>query len=199
MAFPTSVNDQITDAVTQANVNVLGDAPAIAMGTLYQTLAHTAGILFENAVTAQQQQNTLAMAAMNQGIMQIYSVDRAADAAVSTQASTYADALQTQALQASVALTSAATSADDVNPQIEAAVKLANESALENAGRFAYALRASANAMSAAIDGTSKALQGSLMRTLQAAATAACLEGMLRHPEKVEDYQKVLQTIGQLV
>lgn len=35
MAFPTGVNDTITDAVTQANVKVLGDAPAVAMGNLY--------------------------------------------------------------------------------------------------------------------------------------------------------------------
>ncbi len=39
MAFPTSVNDQITDSVTQANTKVLGDAPAIAMGNLYQATA----------------------------------------------------------------------------------------------------------------------------------------------------------------
>ncbi|WP_295367175.1 RebB family R body protein, partial [uncultured Stenotrophomonas sp.] len=30
MAFPTAVNDQITDSVTQANTRVLGDAPAVA-------------------------------------------------------------------------------------------------------------------------------------------------------------------------
>ncbi|WP_204334085.1 RebB family R body protein, partial [Klebsiella pneumoniae] len=36
MAFPTAVNDQITDSVTQANVQVLGASPAIAMGNLYQ-------------------------------------------------------------------------------------------------------------------------------------------------------------------
>ncbi|MGY6361500.1 RebB family R body protein, partial [Proteus mirabilis] len=28
MAFPTAINDQITDAVTQANVKVLTGAPA---------------------------------------------------------------------------------------------------------------------------------------------------------------------------
>ena len=39
MAFPTAVNDQITDSVTQANTKVLGDAPAIAMGNLYQATA----------------------------------------------------------------------------------------------------------------------------------------------------------------
>lgn len=74
------VNEQITDAVTQANVHVLGEAPAMAMGTIYQSMAHATGILFENAVSAQQQQNTLAQAATNQGVMQIYSVDTSADA-----------------------------------------------------------------------------------------------------------------------
>ncbi|MET5021198.1 RebB family R body protein, partial [Burkholderia pseudomallei] len=39
MAFPTSVNDQITDSVTQAHTKVLGDAPAIAMGHRYQATA----------------------------------------------------------------------------------------------------------------------------------------------------------------
>ena len=28
MAFPTHVNSQITDSITQANTQVLGDAPA---------------------------------------------------------------------------------------------------------------------------------------------------------------------------
>ena len=56
MAIPTAVNDQITDAVTQANVKVLAESPAMAMGAIYQTMAHSTGILFENAVSAQQQQ-----------------------------------------------------------------------------------------------------------------------------------------------
>ncbi|MFB9156471.1 RebB family R body protein, partial [Chromobacterium violaceum] len=41
MAFPTSVNNQITDAVTQANVKVLAESPAMAMGSIYQSLAHS--------------------------------------------------------------------------------------------------------------------------------------------------------------
>ncbi|CAM2195524.1 RebB family R body protein [Paraburkholderia sp. A1RI_3L] len=80
MAFPTSVNDQVTDAVTQSNVKVVGEAPAMAMGSIYQTMAHSTGILFENAVSAQQQQNTLTQAATNQGVMQIYSLDTTAAA-----------------------------------------------------------------------------------------------------------------------
>lgn len=62
MAFPTSVNSQITDAVTQANVKVLGDAPAMAMGSLYQALAQAAGMAAQNATANQQAANQLAQA-----------------------------------------------------------------------------------------------------------------------------------------
>ena len=61
MAFPTSVNNQITDSVTQANVKVLGEAPAMALGSLYQTMAQAAGLAMQNAVTSQQ-----SLAAVNQ-------------------------------------------------------------------------------------------------------------------------------------
>lgn len=62
MAFPTAVNSQITDAVTQANVKVLADAPAMAMGSIYQTLAHALGIAMENATANQQSANQVAQA-----------------------------------------------------------------------------------------------------------------------------------------
>lgn len=86
MAFPTAVNDQVTDAVTQSNVKVIGEAPAVALGNLYQAMAHSTGILFENAVSAQQQQNTLALAAANMGVMQIYSLDTATGAGAAEKA-----------------------------------------------------------------------------------------------------------------
>lgn len=81
MPFPIQVNPQITDAVTQSNVKVIAEGPAMAMGSIYQTMAHSTGILFENATASQQQQNTLAQAAANQGVMQVYSLDTTADAA----------------------------------------------------------------------------------------------------------------------
>lgn len=80
MAEPTAVNSQITDAVTQSNVKVVGEAPAIAMGTLFQALAHSTGMMFENAVSGQNNANILAQAATNQGVMQVYSVDTVSDA-----------------------------------------------------------------------------------------------------------------------
>ncbi|QWF17838.1 RebB family R body protein [Lysobacter capsici] len=80
MAYPTAVNNQITDAVTQSNVKVIAEGPAFAMGSIFQASAHSTGILFENSIASQQQQNTLALAATNQGVMQIYSVDTTAAA-----------------------------------------------------------------------------------------------------------------------
>jgi Killing trait len=79
----SNVNEQVTDAVTQSNVKVIAESPAFAMSAVYQALGHSTGILFENAIAAQQQQNTLALAASNQGVMQIYTVDTTAAAGAS--------------------------------------------------------------------------------------------------------------------
>ena len=75
-----TVNQQITDAVTQSNVQVVADAPSVALANVYQSAAHSTGIMFENAVNAQGQQNILAQTATTQGVMQIYSMDTVADA-----------------------------------------------------------------------------------------------------------------------
>ncbi|CAI8762214.1 MULTISPECIES: RebB family R body protein [unclassified Chryseobacterium] len=74
------VNEQITDAVTQSNVKVVAESPAMAIANVYQTAAHSTGIMFENAVSAQNQQNVVTQAATTQGIAQIYSLDTIADA-----------------------------------------------------------------------------------------------------------------------
>jgi hypothetical protein len=47
------VNSQVTDAVTQANVKVLGEAPAQSMAVIYQTMAHSIALAMENAQQAQ--------------------------------------------------------------------------------------------------------------------------------------------------
>ena len=78
MAFPTSVNNMITDSVTQSNVKVLGDAPAVAMGNLYQATAQALGNAAHNATTAQQQTNVTAQAVTTQGVALLYSLDTAA-------------------------------------------------------------------------------------------------------------------------
>lgn len=77
MAFPTAVNSQITDAVTQSNVKVLGDAPAVALGNLYQATAQALANAAHNATTAQSQSNVTAQAATTMGVATLYSVDTA--------------------------------------------------------------------------------------------------------------------------
>jgi len=59
----TDVNPQITDAVAQTSLKVLAEAPAEALGTLYQSLAQASGLAMQNAVTAMQQGNVTAQAA----------------------------------------------------------------------------------------------------------------------------------------
>jgi Killing trait len=72
MAFPTSVNSQITDSITQANVEVLGVSPAVAMGHLYQAVAQALANAAHNATAAQQQMYITAQAATAAGVAQIY-------------------------------------------------------------------------------------------------------------------------------
>jgi Killing trait len=80
MAFSTTVNDQITDAVTQANVKVLADAPAQAMATIYQVMAQTVGLSMQNSVANQQNMNTIDTSVTTQGVNLIYSMPVAAGA-----------------------------------------------------------------------------------------------------------------------
>jgi len=77
MAFPTAVNSQITDSVTQANVQVLGTSPAIAMGNLYQAIAQALANAAHNATLAQQQMYVTAQAATTMGVSLLYSLDTA--------------------------------------------------------------------------------------------------------------------------
>jgi|SRR5215472_18480036 len=76
----TAVNSQITDAVTQANVKVLADAPAQAMGTVYQVMAQATGLSMQNAVANQQNMNTIDTSVTTQGVNLLYSMPVAADA-----------------------------------------------------------------------------------------------------------------------
>ncbi len=74
MAFPTAVNDQITDSVTQANVKVLGDAPAMSMGNLFQATSQALANAAHNATSAQQQTAVTAQAATTMGVTTLYSI-----------------------------------------------------------------------------------------------------------------------------
>lgn len=80
MADNTAVNSQITDAVTQVNTKVLGDAPAMAMGNLFQATSQALSNAAHNATNSQQQANVTAQAATTMGVTTLYSIDTASDA-----------------------------------------------------------------------------------------------------------------------
>ena len=69
-----TVNGQITDAITQTNVKVLGEAPAMAMGSLYQTIGNSVAMAAANAVYAQQQANVTYQAASTMGVAKLLSL-----------------------------------------------------------------------------------------------------------------------------
>jgi hypothetical protein len=67
MADPELVNPQITDAVTQTNVKVLGEGPAEGASMALQAAAHATSLSMESASAAQggmQQINNAAVAAL---------------------------------------------------------------------------------------------------------------------------------------
>lgn len=71
MAFPTAVNSQITDSVTQANLEVLGVSPAQAMSALYQSMSHSSALAAENAVANQQNSNSISTAVVSQCVAKL--------------------------------------------------------------------------------------------------------------------------------
>ena len=77
MAFPTAVNSQITDSITQANTEVLGTAPSVAMGNLYQATAQALSNAAHNATNHQQQSYVTAQAATTMGVATLLAVDTA--------------------------------------------------------------------------------------------------------------------------
>lgn len=79
--MPTIVNPQITDAVTQTNVKILGDAPAMAMGLLYQATAQALANAAHNATVMQQHANTILQATTTQGVALLYGIDTGGTAA----------------------------------------------------------------------------------------------------------------------
>lgn len=71
MATNDEVNGKITDAVSQTAVGVLAEAPAVAIGALYQSLANANGLALSNSVSSQQNLNQLNPSIVAQAIAKI--------------------------------------------------------------------------------------------------------------------------------
>jgi hypothetical protein len=74
MAFPTALNDLVTDSVASTNVEVVSLSPAISMGELYQATAQALSNAAHYATHAQQQGYVTAEAVTLMGVARIYGV-----------------------------------------------------------------------------------------------------------------------------
>lgn len=77
MASPTNtqpelVNGAVVDSVTISNTKVLAEAPAMAMGSLYQTIGNSVAMAAANAVYAQQQANVGYQSASTLGVTKLF-------------------------------------------------------------------------------------------------------------------------------
>ncbi len=78
MAFPTAVNSQITDSITQANTKVVGDSPAVAMGNFYVATSQALSTAAHNAAYGQQQSWVTEQTATTMGVSNLFCIDTAA-------------------------------------------------------------------------------------------------------------------------
>ncbi|GLT18697.1 glycerol-3-phosphate dehydrogenase subunit C [Vibrio zhanjiangensis] len=69
-----AVNAQMTDSVTQVNTQVIGDAPAMAMGNLLVSTSHALSTGAHNVTAGQQQGQITMQAATVQGVNALISV-----------------------------------------------------------------------------------------------------------------------------
>lgn len=85
MAYPTAVNSQITDSISQVNTKVIGDSPAMAMGNLFVVTSQALGNAAHNAVSGQMQTGVTSLAAMTMGVSNLYCIDTAATGKAATE------------------------------------------------------------------------------------------------------------------
>lgn len=85
MSFPTAVNSQITDSVTQVNTEVLGGAPATAVGNFMIATSQALSNAAHNATSSQLQASVTMQAATTQGVATLYSIDTASTGKATSQ------------------------------------------------------------------------------------------------------------------
>ncbi len=83
MTDSSYVNSQVTDAVAQTSMKVVGEAPAEAVAMLYQQMAHSIGLALQNTIAQQQHSYTIHNAITLAASRQLLTSDPAAAARTS--------------------------------------------------------------------------------------------------------------------
>lgn len=73
MAQPAKVNGAVVDSAALTNASVTPVAPAMAMGSLYQTIGNSVAMAAANAVYAQQQGWLTSQSAGTLGVTKLFS------------------------------------------------------------------------------------------------------------------------------
>jgi Killing trait len=178
-------DNEITDAVTATNAPTSSKAPAIALGSIYQAVANALGEAVQNAVNTQQQSYILAQAATTQGVMQLLSIDTASSTVSPNGDKTSAAA---QALAAT-------TAPEPVAGAIEQAIESGSKLGLDNAGPWSEAVRIMMSTVVFALRELQKVSQDNNMAMIKQAAVAAVLIAMIKAPDQLEQYEKILAMI----
>ncbi|WP_082632455.1 RebB family R body protein [Chryseobacterium sp. IHB B 17019] len=76
-AVPEDINEPTTEGIN--NLMDVPEHPTFGHGGIYRDAIHSTGILYQNAISDQNQQNILGQAATVQGVIQIYSLDTTAN------------------------------------------------------------------------------------------------------------------------
>jgi len=83
MSEDSYINSQVTDAISQTSLKVLGEAPAEAVGILYQQMAHSVGLALQNVIAQQQHSYSIHNAITLAASRQLITTDPAAAAKAS--------------------------------------------------------------------------------------------------------------------
>ncbi len=67
-----AVNPQVTGAIADTNVKVLGEAPAVAMALLYETVAHSVALAMTAAEQGQEQMEKIGEAIASAAAKKIF-------------------------------------------------------------------------------------------------------------------------------
>lgn len=184
MSTTTQVNPQVTDAVTQSNVHVHDNAADIALRNLYQVAAQAMGNAAMNAVSSQQQSYILAQAATTQGVMQLYTMEAQGKTPVLESDVPY-----------TVSPAAAVMDSADALAQAAAASGLNNVVPFDHSSPWSHAARELMDTVAATLREFQKVSQEANMAILKQAAITATLAQMIKAPDQLEQYQKVLAVI----
>lgn len=186
MTLSPASDGSVTDPVTQANVRAPDDSPAYALGSIYAATAYALNEAVQNAVNTQQQTHMLAQAATSQAVIQLLSINSASN--TSSLDSDKASAIP-QVLSTTPVLDS---SANTIEEAIESLDKL------DKAAPWCLAVREIMHTAAAALGVLQIAPREANMAMVRQAAIAAALVGMIRAPDQLEQYQKILELAQKL-